>query len=291
VGLGNEDAVARIGRTTSAYYVATFDADPSDKTNTRYPISISSSRADVKFLVRPDFERIKSAANTKTPSTSDMMKTADAFRDLPMRAVGYSARPVGPDKDKTTWVKAFAEVLTPGTKVTAATAGLYDFTGRLVAKFDLPAAELAKPVLAAVLQAPPGDYRLRFAATDGKMSGAVDFPIKVGLTPAGAFKLSSIIITPKLEFSTEPEATAAFELIGQNTGQQLSVEIFLLGAGPEPKPLQPQIAAVPGEADKYMVLVKVPLADLPPGDYQVKATVGVVGQPSGTVTGTIRKVK
>jgi hypothetical protein len=114
VGLGNEDAVARIARTTSAYYAATFDADPSDKVGTRYPISVSSSRADVKFLVRPDFERTKGAVNTKAASVDDMFKTSDAFRDLPMRAVGYSVRPIGPDKDKTTWVKAFGEVLAPG---------------------------------------------------------------------------------------------------------------------------------------------------------------------------------
>jgi hypothetical protein len=289
VGLGNEDAVARIARATSAYYVATFDADPSDKVGTRYPIGISSSRADVKFLVRPDFERTKAAANTKVASPSDMIKTSDAFRDLPMRAVAYSVRPIGPDKDKTTWVKAFAELVTPGVKVTAATAALYDFTGRLVAKFDLPPTDLAKPVLAAVLQAPPGKYKLRFAASDGKVSGAVDYPIEVGLTPAGAFKMSSLMVVPKLQFSTEAEATALFELYGQNTGQQLSVELFLLGAG-EPKQLEPKVSAMPGEGDKYIVGVTVPLASLPPGDYQVKATVGVVGQPSGTVTVTLRKV-
>jgi hypothetical protein len=201
-------------------------------------------------------------------------------------------RPVGPDKDKAIWVKAFAEVITPGMKLTAATAGLYDFTGHMVAHFDLAAADLAKPVLTAVLQAQPGKYRLRFAATDGKVSGAVDYPIEVGLTPAGAFKLSSLMVIPKLQFSTEAEAAAIFELYGQNSGQQLSIEFFLVGAGPEPKPLEMKpIQAAPGEPDKYIVGVAVPLADLPPGDYQVKAIVGVVGQPSGTVTATVRKIK
>jgi hypothetical protein len=292
ISLGSEDAVARVARTTSAYYVATFDADPSDKISTRYPISISSSRADVKFLVRPDFERTKAAANTKAPTIDEMFKTSDAFRDLPMRAVGYSVRPIGPDKDKTTWVRAFAEVLTPGVKLTAASAGIYDFTGRLVFRTAVPAAELAKPLIQASLQAPPGKYKLRFAATDGKVSGAVDYPIEIGLTPAGAFKMSSLMVIPKLQFSTETEAAAIFELYGQNSGQQLSIEFFLVGAGPEPKPLDMKpIQAAPGEADKYIVGVTVPLADLPPGDYQVKAIVGVVGQPSGTVVGTIRKVK
>jgi hypothetical protein len=183
-------------------------------------------------------------------------------------------------------------VLTPGVKLTAASAGIYDFTGRLVFRTAVPAAELAKPLIQASLQAPPGKYKLRFAATDGKVSGAVDYPIEIGLTPAGAFKMSSLMVIPKLQFSTETEAAAIFELYGQNSGQQLSIEFFLVGAGPEPKPLDMKpIQAAPGEADKYIVGVTVPLADLPPGDYQVKAIVGVVGQPSGTVVGTIRKVK
>jgi hypothetical protein len=159
-----------------------------------------------------------------------------------------------------------------------------------VFRTTLPPAELAKPVMVAALQAVPGKYRLRIAATDGKVSGAVDYPIEVGLTPAGSFKMSSLMIVPKLQFSTEAEATALFELYGQNTGQQLSVELFLIGAG-EPKPLEPKLSAMPGESDKFIVGVTVPLASLPPGDYQVKATVGVVGQPSGTVAATVRKVK
>jgi hypothetical protein len=291
LALGEEDAIARIGRETSAYYVATFDGDASDKLNARYPIVLSSSRADVRFLARPDYQLVKSGANTKVPTPGDMLMTPGAFRDLPMRVVGYSVRPVGVDRDRLTWVKALAEIVTPGRALTAASAGLFTVTGQLVAKFDLAAADLAKPVLQAALEAPPGQYRLRFAATDGRTSGAVDCPIEVGLTPAGDFKMSSLMIGPKLQFSTEAEASAVFELYGQNTGQQLSIEFTLVGAGPEAKPLVRKILAAPPEADKFVVLATVPLTDLPPGDYQVRATVGRSGQVGTTVTATLRKIK
>jgi hypothetical protein len=291
LSLGEEDAIARIGRETSAYYVATFEADPSDRFNTRYPIALGSSRTDVRFLVRPDYERTRPAANTKVPTPGDMLETPDAFRDLPMRAVGYSVRPVGADRDRLMWVRAIAEIVTPRAVLTAASAGLYSATGQLVARYDLSAADLAKPVLQAVLQAPPGQYRLRVAATDGKTSGAVDCLIEVGLTPAGGLKMSSLMIEPKLQFSTEPEASAVFEIYGQNTGQQLSIELTLTGAGVNPRPLTPKISAAPRELDKFIVLTPVPLADLPPGDYEVRAIVGVVGQASRTITTTLRKVK
>jgi hypothetical protein len=292
LALGEEDAIARIGRETSAYYVATFDGDASDKSSTRYPIALSSSRADVKLLWRPDYELVKAASNTRAPTLVDMLKTARAFRDLPIRAVGYSMRPYGAERDRRTWVKAFAELVTPGTTLTGASAALYNVTGLLVAKFDVPLTDLAKPVLPAAFQVPPGRYRLRFAATDGKRSGAVDYPIDVGLTPAGSFKLSSLMIEPKLQFSSEAEASAVLELYGQNTGQQLSIEVLLEGAGSEPKPLaSPKILPTSPEADRYSVRIPIPLADLPPGDYQVRVTAGVVGEPAGTLTATVRKVK
>jgi len=291
LALGDEDAIARIGRETSAYYVATFAADARDRSGTQYPIALSSSRADVRFLSRPGFELVKPVPNTSAPLPVDMLNTMRAFRDLPMRAVGYSARPVGIDRERMTWVRALAEVATPGAKVTAASARLYKLTGEPVSKYDLTAAELAKPVLEALLEAPPGQYRLRFAATDGKTSGAVDYPIEVRLTPAGALKMSSLMIQPHVQFSTEPEAWAVFELYGQNTGQQLSIEVFLIGAGPEPKRLEAQITTPPREADTYLVRARVPLTDLPPGDYQVRATVDVAAQPAVTIAATLRKVK
>jgi hypothetical protein len=292
LALGEEDAIARIERETSAYYVATFGADPSDRFNTRYPIALNSSRADVRFVARPDFERVGPASNTGPPMPGDMLKSAGGFRGLPLRAVGYSVRPVGVDRNRLTWVRALAEIATPGRTLTAASAGLYAATGQMVAKYDLPLTDLAKPVLQALLAAPPGQYRLRFAATDGKRSGAVDYPIDVGLTPAGSFKLSSLMIEPKLQFSSEAEASAVLELYGQNTGQQLSIEVLLEGAGSEPKPLaSPKILPTSPEADRYSVRIPIPLADLPPGDYQVRVTAGVVGEPAGTLTATVRKVK
>lgn len=291
LALGEEDAIARIGRETSAYYVATFDADPSDRFNTRYPIALGSSRTDVRFLVRPDYERTKSSASTKAPAPGDMLDSPDAFRDLPMRVVGYSVRPVGPDRNRLIWVRASAEIVAARATPTAASAALFDVTGQVIARYDLSAADLAKPVLQPVLEAPPGRYRLRIAATDGKTSGAVDCPVEVGLTPAGSLKISSLMIGPKMLFGGEAEALAVFEIYGQNTGQQLDIDVTLAGGGAKPRPLEWEITAAPPEPDKYIVQIPVPLTDLPPGDYQVRVTVGVVGGPRGTITATVRKVK
>ena len=74
LALGEEDAIARIGRETSAYYVATFDADPSDKINTRYPIALSSSRTDVRFPCGRTMSARGLRRARKAPTPGDMLE-------------------------------------------------------------------------------------------------------------------------------------------------------------------------------------------------------------------------
>ncbi len=199
-----------------------------------------------------------------------MTKTSDPFRDLPMRALAFCQRPTGPDKDKAIQVAVVAESLMPGAKLTAARANLYDFQGTLKAKFDVLPTALGSPVLPAVFLAQPGSYRVRFMATDGKVSGAVDVPVEVGLTQAGPFKLSGLWITttdgkPKMEFQSEPAATAFFEMYGTWPAAPAEVEVAvnLLGLPGGPKELER--AAKQTELDKFVVSVPIPLADSSPG--------------------------
>jgi len=296
VALGTEDALTRIARETGAYYLATFDADSGDKLNTRYPVAMSTSRKDVTLRVRSDLERTKATVTTKVPSIDEMFKTADPFRDLPLRLSAHSMRPGGADKDKGILVAAMGDLPGAPQKLTAAGFSIYDFTGRRVTKFDVAPADLGKTPFPGVMLVQPGKYRVRFAATDGKTSGAVDFPIEVGLVPAGPFKLGGILLVgpdgkPRMEFSNEPNAVAIFEMYGTWPAPpaEVTVELSLLGLASGPKELER--AAKQTEADKFVVTVPIPLADLPPGDYQVKATVGVAGGATGTVTATVRKIK
>jgi hypothetical protein len=120
------------------------------------------------------------------------------------------------------------------------------------------------------------------------VSGAVDYSLEVGLIAAGPLKLSGMCVVPKLLYTTENDATAGFELYGAQQGQNLSIQVELLGAGPEPKVLEPKVA---GGGDRYIITAPVALKDLPPGDYQVRAIVGLEGQPSATINATLRKGK
>jgi hypothetical protein len=45
-----------------------------------------------------------------------------------------------------------------------------------------------------------------------------------------------------------------------------------------------------GEADRFNVTAAIPLGALPPGDYVIRAIVGLEGQPEGRVVRTLRKI-
>jgi hypothetical protein len=214
-----------------------------------------------------------------------------------MRTTAFSSMMPGDSKLK---VIAIAEPTDPSVKLTAAGAGLFDAKGKLTAQWTATDADLATPTrtLMAGLAVPPGVYRLRFAAVDtlGR-TGSADQEITVELVPAGPLKLSAIALglsrggfVPKLQFSAEPTALAYFEIYGPPQERvSVAVEIARDINGPA-------LASVPGsigatqEPNRYSATAAVPIGSLPPGDYVVRAVVGVPGQPSGRVLRTLRKV-
>ena len=64
-----------------------------------------------------------------------------------------------------------------------------------------------------------------------------------------------------------------------------------LTADPDGEPLQavPLTPSATSEADRFLLSAKIPLDSVKPGDYMVRAVVGVQGQ-EGRVTRTLRKV-
>src|SRR5512145_314599 len=94
-----EAQMARIVRETSAHYMATFDADPSDRPGSTRRVDVSVTRPNVAIRARSDLA-IPRAGARKGASPRDMLRTADAFSDLPLRSTAFSTRNAGDDKIK-----------------------------------------------------------------------------------------------------------------------------------------------------------------------------------------------
>ena len=217
------------------------------------------------------------------------MKTATVYRDLPMRVAAFAARNPGDGRIR---VMAVAEPVTPGTRLSAASIGMYDAGGKLVAQWSANAQELTAPALITAFIDKPGQYRVRVAATDSaNRAGTADFDLNATLTPtAGVLSLSAMMIgtnsggfAPKIQFTSEPAAIAYFELYGGQPGMPVSITLELASSlnGPALAKLDRQIARSETEPDLFRVVAPINLGALPPGDYVVRAIVGLDGQQIG----------
>ena len=68
-----ELAMARVGRETSAYYLAAFAADPSERNGARYRVELKVKRDRVKLRVQPQLA-VGKGDNKGTPSPRDMLR-------------------------------------------------------------------------------------------------------------------------------------------------------------------------------------------------------------------------
>ena len=141
---------------------------------------------------------------------------------------------------------------------------------------------------------------MRIAAVDATgRSGSVDTEVSAETTPAGALKLSSLVaglsrnggFVPKMQFSSEPVAIGFLEIYGGVAGAPVGaiVEVARTIDGP---PIVTTRLAIEATADPttFRASGAIPIGALPPGDYVVRALVGIQDKPFGRVIRTIRKV-
>jgi hypothetical protein len=294
---GNNDAaLQRIPRDTSAYYVATFEPDPSERTGAAARVELRVARDGVKVHARSEVAVAKSSG---AMSTKDMTLTLSVFRDLPLRAVGYVKR--NPADDKMVQVLAIVETAEPAVKMTAATVALFDEKGKLAARFTAQPQELTSGTLRTPLPVPPGIYRMRVAATDASgRAGTVDYSVRAELAAAAPLKLSSLILgttdpppfTPRMLFGpSQAQAIGVLEINGVAKGADVVVSLELAATpdGPAMGTAETTVQAGAVE-DQRLTFGGFPIGSLTPGDYVMRALVSVNGKPAGRVIQTLRKV-
>ena len=294
LGGADDSAFTRMLRETSAFYRVAFEPEPSQRNGSVQRLELKVSRPDVTVRVRPSL-RIDRADGKAAPAARDLLRQAAVKRDLPLRVTGFASRQSG---QKNVKVVALAEPIDPATQLTSAALGLIDGNGRLVAQASLEAADLkpGQPVMAALL-APPGSYRLRAAVTDaGGRTGTSDYELDAELRQAGPLQLSGLVLglsrggfVPRLLFGREPVAIAYLELYGGTPGQPVSA-VFELARTLNGPPVVSMPGTIAASGDHYSATAPIPIGTLSPGDYIVRATVGVVGEASTRVERTLRKV-
>lgn len=289
------DALARVARETSSYYVATFQAEGNERTGQSARLEVKTSRPDVTLRTRSTVRIARGSAEAITPQS--MLRTLDVQRQFGLRVVGIPSRNDGDEKN-TMKVFALAEVVDPSVKLASAAAALYDPLGKLVSQWTARPEELQRPLIAAAIPAPAGTYRLRFAAVDttGRAATA-DYELNATPASAGPAQLGGLMIgaagaqgfEPILKITDQKEVIALFELYGRPAGPFGALVEILPSLTDKAVASGPPSASATPIADKFMFMAKLPVADLKPGDYILRAQLAFEGQPTGTLTMTIRK--
>jgi hypothetical protein len=290
-----QPSVARLLRETSAYYVAGFEADASDRTGQPMRVELRATRDKVKLRARPSIEIPKVAAQAAGPK--DMLRTAVSHHDLPLRATAYaSPNPAGTD----VIVMALFEGIEPDAPLAAASVGLFDEKGTLKKQWTAEKNDLAKRPVQAALTAPAGTYRMRVAAVDAAgRAGTADYELRAEAPRADPLKLSALVLgaqqqgggfAPRLDFRDEGIAIGMLEIYGVPNAGNVTVALDV-AAGADAAPLaSAQTTVRPGRsADMRIAFGGFNIAALPPGDYLMRAVVSLDGKPVGRVVRTLRK--
>ncbi len=293
-----EAALVPIATATSAYYTASIDVTAEDLDGLNHNVEFRIARDGVSLRVRPKFLLPKPNANALAPPTrspQEMIRESRAFRALPLRVAGYtSAGPPGKVR-----IIIVAEPAEATVTLTSLAAGVFDDQGRLTGQGTAMPSELAASPVVMALEVPAGAYRLRAAAVDAAgRSGAAAMMVTAELVPAGPLKLSSLVLglsrggsfQPRLTFGSEPVALGYLEIYGGTPGAAVSAVLEVAATTNGPALLTSRLALeATSDASRFTATGAVPLGSLPPGDYVVRAIVGLEGQPAGRVLATLRK--
>lgn len=301
---GDGEAVAqRILGESAAYYMATIAPDPADKGGTPQRLELSASREGVRVLSRPSVTPARlagaptAARSGKTPPR-DMIRTADAFRDLPLRAAGYASRNQGDDRIR---IIVLFEPDDSTTKIASAMVGLVSPEGKLIAQWSSQDADLASSPARAVLAAAAGEYRMRVAAVDAKgRSGAVDQQINAALTTAGPISLSTPLLgpvptsggfSPKLLFDADDTGVVSYvEAYAVPAGADVTAMLELARTEDGEALGATEAQVRPGAADDHRLIVGgFSIDTLQPGDYVIRTVISIDGKPVGRAVATMRK--
>jgi hypothetical protein len=291
-------AMERVVRETAAYYLASLEALPTDRSGRTQTVSVNVARRGVEVRSQPQITFAKpgqGGTSLVEPSLRDMLSTNVIFRDMPLRAAGFPALAAEGDNVR---IVTVAEPVETGVKLESLGAVLFDRDGKVTAQWLATADELKRAPVMAAMSAPPGLYRLRVAALDSTgRSGTADFEVEAEIVRTGPLKLSSLILgllrdgkfEPKLQFTTEPLAIAYLELEGAAPGAKVSAAVEVAQTLNGPAVVSVPLVVQPSGDNRFAAMGSVAVGALPPGDYIVRAIVGTEGHPPTRVVRTMRK--
>jgi VWFA-related protein len=284
----------RIQSEISGYYLVGVESDPRDRDGKPHPIRVDTSRRGAQVRSR---RQILSAPADQGTARSPHQAVAAALSSpllvsaLPLRVASFALQ--GPERDRVQ-ILIHADVGTDysASKVVTAAYVIADTNGRTVDNKSFDARLL--PIMSGVPSAlqykagaslPPGDYTLKLAVAEGDRVGTVEHVIHATLPQAGALAFSELMVGGPIEVGEILQPTIGyqvtfgavhgyFEAYGADAGR-VSVEYEVAADETSPALIDVDVAPHPVGDSRTIFTRVLPIQQLPPGKYLLRAVVSV----------------
>ena len=140
----------------------------------------------------------------------------------------------------------------------------------------------------------PGDYTLRLAATDGERTGSVEHRLRAKLSENGAVKLSELMaggptavrefLSPTIGYTVTFGSVHGYLEAYGDQAEAVTVKYEIAASASSPTLIA---ADVPGRLfgdDRMIYSLVMPVQQLPPGRYVLRALVSLAARPLKTLT-------
>ena len=301
-GTGQE-LFARIESELSGYYLLGVESDPRDRDAKPHTVRIDVPRRGAIVRSRRQVLNAKSdraAPRTPRAAVATALSSPLLASSLPMRVASFALQ--GPERDKIQLL-IHADVGTDYASSKAVAVGyvITDKDGREV----YTKSEVARlvPAVAGIPSSlrytagaslPPGDYSLKLAIAEGERVGTVEHTLHAALPDAGAMKVSELMVGGPAESGELLTPTVGHQVtFGTVHGymeaygpqlDRLTMEYEIAANASAPALINVDVPPRPAGDTRVIFTRVVPVTQLPPGPYVLRAILSSAGQSVKTVT-------
>jgi len=302
-----DPAFARIDSELSGYYLLGVEADPSQRDGKPHAIKVDVARGGAtvrsrrQLIVNAPANRARSAEEALLPAFSSPTPIAG----LPMRVASFAMRGQG-GKDVQLMIHAevgadYTEQKTVVVGFVIAGAGdkvVQRRAGNSTLRPSIPGEASALRMTTSVTL-PPGDYTMKLAVADGDRVGSVEHPVHARLGRVGTVVVSDLIVggltTAKPVMPPPIGATVTTDYLQGiieaygGTASAITGRLDVAAAIDGPALATAPIAAVPAGNDRAVLGQVLPIGDLRPGRYVLRAIVALPNAPPQTIIRTFER--
>jgi VWFA-related protein len=298
-----EGLFQRIESELSGYYLLAVESDPKDRDGKSHPVNVNVARKGA--LVRSRRQLLNTPADRR--ATGNRHQAAAAALSSPLISSGLPLRVAsfalqGPERDRVQ-ILIHADIGNDYSASRVATVQyvIADSNGKIITNTAVDAR--LPPVLNGVPSAlqyktgaslPPGEYTLKLAAAEGDRVGSVEHVIHATLSKTDQLSFSELMVGGPLNVGELLQPTIGyqvtfgsvhgyFEAYGSGASD-VSVEYEIGTDATSPALLNADVPPHPAGDERTIFTQVMPVQQLPPGQYQLRAIVSVNNRSIKTMT-------